>query len=363
MKILIIPEYLNFGGTLTFLKRLLVIHKKNAIETSVLIQKNQQQNEIMRYFNEMNIKVYTGVNRGKLFGPSFSMLYDIFFCLRTYKIFQPDLIVVSNGHPGYMSGILLFPAPVVFFMHSYPRPNFHIFLRFLWGILTRLNNHILTVSEYSRQQIRRYMLVPKCKIDVVYNSFKPVNINTDNVSKQRIVLTIGHIVGYKNPDVWLDVAQKVIKKVPEVKFIWLGDGKLLAAMRYRVKSLGFEDHIHFKGYCDNVDRYYKKSMIYFQPSLIESHGISIIDAMSHGMPCICSNIGGIPESVVDGHSGYLLDPNDVEGFVEKINSLLQSPDLCRKFGNNGKVIAEKKFGAEVQENMIIDQYRKLLMLK
>ncbi len=57
----------------------------------------------MRFINEMDVKVYTGVNMGKFFRPLFSLLYDVFFCLRAFRIFKPDLIVVSNGTPGFMS--------------------------------------------------------------------------------------------------------------------------------------------------------------------------------------------------------------------------------------------------------------------
>ena len=77
------------------------------------------------------------------------------------------------------------------------------------------------------------MNVPENNIDVVYNSGKPVNIE-ENTYKECIVLTIGHVVDYKNPETWFKVAKKVVSYNKVVKFIWLGNGKLLEKMRAAV---------------------------------------------------------------------------------------------------------------------------------
>ena len=97
-KVLIIPEYDTFGGTLTFFKRLLDIHNKNNIETAVLIQEKQKIPEVMSLLEDQGIKVYTSLNRKRIFfNPILSPFFDIFFSIKAVLSFHPDLIVVSSG--------------------------------------------------------------------------------------------------------------------------------------------------------------------------------------------------------------------------------------------------------------------------
>ena len=77
------------------------------------------------------------------------------------------------------------------------------------------------------------------------------------------------------------------------------------------------------------------SDIYFQPSLIESHGLSVVEAMRYGLPCVVSNTGGLPESVVNGKTGHVVGANDIDGMVDQIVLLLRNPALRETMGRAG----------------------------
>lgn len=361
MKVLVIPEYGVFGGTLSFFKRLVEIHKNNGIKTAVLIQKKQQYPELMGFLNSMGIDIYTVANRGEFFRkPLFSLLYDILFCWKAFLSFRPNLIVVSNGTPGLMLGVLLFPVPVMFFMHTYPMSKMHLPFRLLWNLVSRFENLFVTVSNFSVNQISTCMSVSTDRIKIIYNSFRATNTQIKKTNTNPVVLTVGHVVAYKNPERWLDVALKVIAQRPDVTFVWLGEGSLLETMRKRGKEKGVDGRVIFKGYCSKVENYYDTAMVYFQPSLIESHGISVVEAMAHGLPCVASDVGGMPESIVDGVTGYTCAQNDIDGFVEKIVSLLDCEDLRVKMGRAGNVRAERLFSEATQEEKIVAFYKSML---
>jgi glycosyltransferase involved in cell wall biosynthesis len=364
MKVLIIPEYESSGGTLSFLKKLLIIHSKYSVETAILIEKAQAGNNILDFFEKLSAKVHLGPNRNSMFRKAYiSIFYDIFFCWKAYSSFKPDLIVVSNASCGLMLGSLLYSKPVIFITHSYPQQKIRggILAFIKWAIKT--SHKFVTVSEFSANNLSLFMGIPRSSISVIYNSYESINDIERCVlqeSKDKIVLTIGHVTEYKNPESWLEVAAHIVEQRPEVKFIWLGDGQLLSSMRSKVQELGIEKNVSFLGHCDHVKLYYKKATIYFQPSLRESHGIAVVEAMSFGLPCVTSDIGGLPESVVDGTTGFTCQPNDIENFCLRITTLLDSSNTRNEMGAAGKERAWRLFSEDIQEKKFIDLYNEVL---
>lgn len=80
------------------------------------------------------------------------------------------------------------------------------------------------------------------------------------------------------------MARKVIKHGPDICFVWLGEGALLGKVRQRVKEMGLNDRVIFKSHSENIADYYSQAMVYFQPSLLESHGMQLLKLWPMGCP-------------------------------------------------------------------------------
>ena len=158
------------------------------------------------------------------------------------------------------------------------------------------------------------------------------------------VLTVGHVVAYKNPDVWINMAILLKESMPlsDLKFTWVGDGDLLETCRTKIKNLGADSWIKFVGHDSEIAKYYDQCDIYVQPSLIENLGMSVLDAMRYGIPCIVANTGGLPETIRDGETGWVVDANNPGAMAEKIG-LLKTPALREKMGARAKKLYHEKF--------------------
>ena len=363
IKVLIIPEYSHFGGTLCFLHKLLDFHKKNKIESAIVIEERQCIPEVIDSFQDGGLQVYTIPNRSYIFRkPYFSLIYDIVCCWKFCQSFQADLIVVSTGTPSLMLGIFAFPKPLLFIVHTYPQRKFRLGMRLFIAWFSHFNNYFMTVSKFSATQIHKCMGVALDRIQVVYNSYQISKEFESTQIKKNVVLTVGHLTDYKNPELWLQVAQKVIEQMPEVQFIWLGYGELFAEITHQIKELGLDNKILLPGYCKDVGPYYSQSMVYFQPSLIESHGIAVVEAMAYGLPCLTSNVGGLPESVIHEETGYVCSPKDIDGFSSLLLELLNNPQLRAKMGKAGQARANLLFSEDVQESNFLNLYQHILNL-
>ena len=375
-KILLVPEFSLFGGTRSYFIYLLKFYSSQKYDVAIALSKYQLDNEIKSLLKHYKYRVYiirerrTGLKRFLRYFP-LNLFFDILTIFPIYLKEKPNMIVVSNGTPGMFIGLILFPVRFIYIFHTYPLKSKIIGLsstqKLFLNLSMNANKILVTVSEYSKKQLLAFW-VPEKKsnsIRVIYNSAKKtsfvegINCNK-NINVYR-VLTLGHVNWYKNPKLWIEVARKVIMQKPNMhlKFIWAGEGDLLEECKDLVNHIELVA-IKFIGYHENVDYLYNKSAIYFQPSLLESHGISVVEAMAHGLPCVTSDAGGLPESVVNGETGFTCPPNDVECFVSQIIKLLDDDTLREKMGQCGKLRAETLFSKEVQEKQMTSLYTSLL---
>jgi glycosyltransferase involved in cell wall biosynthesis len=362
-RVLIIPQYPAYGGTRTFFLKLLRIHQRHDLQTAVLLAEEYTDPVVLRLCADTGVEVFLAPRRGKLSSRAyFSLLHDLRAARTVLRSFRPDLIVVSSAGLFEMLGVLALPVPVLFVMHtSLPaavRTRKTVGVRLFVRLMCRVRkNHFVSVSRSAARGLQEGIGVREGSLTVVYNSARAVSVS--RAKKQEVVLTVGHITAYKNPGTWLEVARRVLAAHPTVRFVWLGDGDRLEEILGAVRDLGPERRIVLPGYSPDVHDYYAEAMIYFQPSRIESHGIGVVEAMAHGLPCVTSDVGGLPERMVGGETGFTCRPDDVGGFCAHIAELLDNPELRQSMGEASRQRARTLFSEERQEEEFLRLYRSL----
>jgi glycosyltransferase involved in cell wall biosynthesis len=106
-----------------------------------------------------------------------------------------------------------------------------------------------------------------------------------------------------------------------------------------------------------VNQYYAAASIFCMPTHHEPFGIAFIEALSHALPIVATDIGAIPDFVVPGKNGYLIKPGDVRALAGALSDLLGHPQRCRDFGAASYQIAKdrytwEKVGAAIRENVL-----------
>lgn len=363
MKVLVvIPDAVQYGGICCFFERLLDIHARQQISTLLLVPTDKCSLVLVSLAERYGVEITQFPNRNRPdTAPFLTPFFDLLFSWRTVLDFGPNLIVVLTGNPGRMSIALYFPVPVFYILLSVPEQRFGLLPRWYLRIGSIYNNLVMADSNASAESMSLIMGIPHNRIEVVYNSCDIAASRKESIVP--IILTVGHMVSYKNPELWLKVACLVSRDSPNSRFIWLGDGELLEAFRCKVKEMYLEDRIFLPGYDSDPSIWYADAHVYFQPSLRESHGIAVLEAMAHGLPCVVANTGGLAESVVDGETGYVCHPTDPAGFAERVNELLGDPDLRERMGTAGRMRVSRCFSEEIQEQKIMAIYERLMKKK
>jgi glycosyltransferase involved in cell wall biosynthesis len=96
------------------------------------------------------------------------------------------------------------------------------------------------------------------------------------------------------------------------------------------------------------------------PAIYENFPFAILEAQATGLPVISTNVGGIPEFLVDNENGFVIEPRDPTKLTQKVLTLLQDPKLAKEMGENGRKLIEENFDWRLITSQVIDLYHKLL---
>jgi glycosyltransferase involved in cell wall biosynthesis len=184
----------------------------------------------------------------------------------------------------------------------------------------------------------------------------PVNLHEELwlPHEAPIVGNVAALVPHKGQRHLIEAAALALPQVPDARFLIAGEGELRPALERQIKEHHLEKHVLLAGFRPDVLSLHKAFDIFVMSSLTEGLGTSLLDAMFCAKPIVATAVGGIPEVVVDGETGFLVPPRDDNAMATAIVKLLKDPALRRRMGKAGRARACARFSAE---RMVLDTLR------
>ena len=304
------------------------------------------------HFHEVNIPDY----------PLFKYQpYELALSSRLVDVIQNSQIDVLHVHyaiphayAAYMAKKMLLDIgvqiPIVTTLHGtdITLVGSHPFYRPAVTFSINHSDRVTAVSESLRQDTLRLFDI-KTKIEVIPNFIDIEKINRLGKPCERSLLAqkeekiLTHISNFRPLKRIMDVIKifEGLSSEIDCKLMMVGEGpEKVKAIEY-VEKTGLEDKILFLGNSNEIDKILCYSDLFLLPSEKESFGLSALEAMTHGVPVISSNAGGISEVNIDGVSGYLADIGDVDTMVVRAKELLSNDVLHAQFKKQAKEQASK----------------------
>ncbi len=179
---------------------------------------------------------------------------------------------------------------------------------------------------------------------------------------EKVLIHVSNFRGVKRvPDV-VNTFHRVRKEVPS-KLLLVGDGPELTVACRLTKKLGIEDDVLFLGKQDNIAELFSISDLKLLLSEKESFGLVLLEAMACGVPVIGTNIGGIPEVIEDGKTGYVCNVGDLDTITEKSLEILQNDQLHGRMSENAIAHVHSRFLSSKIVEQYMDVYAKTLGIK
>lgn len=161
---------------------------------------------------------------------------------------------------------------------------------------------------------------------------------------ERILVHLSNFRPVKRVLDVVEIFDRVQKKVPS-RLIMMGDGPDRSSAEYLVKRKGLKDRVHFLGKTDEVQNKLAIADLMLLPSELESFGLAALEAMACKVPSISTNVGGIPELIEHGRTGYLCEVGDVETMSKYSVELLTDAKRLKEMGETCRFVAQSDFCA------------------
>jgi glycosyltransferase involved in cell wall biosynthesis len=281
------------------------------------------------------------------------VLYPAFISTLCAKILKKP-VIVKVGSSGFNSDINQ--------IKKFPEGRFQ--LKF---ILRNISKLVCTSSKMKEE-----FLVEGIDGDKII--LIPNGVNVSNLSRSfkdcSSLLYLGRFTKTKNIETIIFAFSKIIMDInSNLRLTLIGDGPESDYIIDLIKKHNLEKNILLTGFVDNPGDYLKKSDLFIFPSLIEGLSNSLIEAMSHKLPCIVSNIPGNVEVLGENNLSYniekgkfiktkygiLFNPSDIEGLFNSVKFMLENPDIRKELGES----AFEKVVREYDIKIIADRYKEL----
>jgi len=228
---------------------------------------------------------------------------------------------------------------------------------------------VIAASEAVNKFLIKHRVATKEKIEVIHPivgelaKIKTRKLTAKSklpMAEEIILGSVGALNAVKGYKYLLEAMSKVRESYPNIKLEIIGAGPELESLKSKVQSLKLNQAVKIITNAKSLDEYYEKWQIYIQPSLSETFGLSVFEAMRRGIPVVASKVGGLPELVEDMRSGLLVTPESSQKLAEAITGLLADAKLAEKIAKGAvERSALEQFDPQKNIEQILAIYRGL----
>lgn len=174
------------------------------------------------------------------------------------------------------------------------------------------------------------------------------------------IVNVGALVAHKGQKFLIDAMPRVLREVPDARLVIFGEGELRPVLERQVKHLSLEKHVLLPGFREDVLSLMKSSDLVVMSSITEGLGSAVLDAMAMGLAVVGTRAGGIPEAVVAGETGELVEPGETKPLAEAIVKLLKDAALRQSYGEAGRQRVARQFDVEHLVDGTLSAYRQFV---
>jgi glycosyltransferase involved in cell wall biosynthesis len=261
--------------------------------------------------------------------------------------------IVFNGSADVKMGALsakMAGVPAIVYRRGLPVPVKNSALnRFLYG---RMITHFLVNSNATAQELFRHLVVPQAaaRTRTIYNGIDLSRFHApyldathDTESKTIVIGTAGRLEAEKGHSQLLATAHRLKSNHLNFKLLIAGEGSQRPYLQKQIQSLGLTDTIQLLGFIANIEDFMRRLDIFVLPSKWEGFGYASAEAMATGLPVVAFNVSSNREVIAHDITGFLVPPENIENFAEKIMQLAKDTELRAHMGMAGQLRVRELF--------------------
>ncbi|MGM0933362.1 MAG: glycosyltransferase family 4 protein [Bacteroidota bacterium] len=225
---------------------------------------------------------------------------------------------------------------------------------YIYKTLIKKVDHVTSVGSESIQDLITTLNYPKEQTSVIRRGIpiKEVkSLQTENSLRNelnlkdsdKVVMHIGNFSPEKNHEFLLDIFSDIKEENPGIKLVCVGDGVTFQAIKDQIKKHNLEDTVFLLGFRKDIPELLAQADCFALASKIEGVPGVILEAASQRVPSVATNVGGVPEVLVNGETGFIIDDFNKNEFKGRLISLVTNSDLNKEMGENAFKLVQKEF--------------------
>ena len=365
MRILLLTTHLNIGGIGTYIVSLAKALKAKGEDVIVASSGGMLVEELTSggvSHIKINVKTKSEMNP-KIFGAVFQLR-------RLVKRLGID-VIHSQTRVTQVIGFFVSRLCRIRFVttcHGFFRPNLGRRILPAWG------DRVIAISEAVKEHLEKDFNVSSDRISLIYNGIDAKNFLREFSQEEKDALkdkfgirkdhsVIGIIARFtpdKGHDVLLSALFEILKEIPNVQLVFVGDGKEYSRIFDLTQHMGLTENVIFvKSQIKTLNILSVMDVFMFTPRRKEGLGLVLLEALAAGKPVVATKVGGIPSIIKDGVNGFLVPPSRPELLIEPTIRLLKDKDLYQKMSQVGREIVVQKFSINGMADKVHALYKAL----
>ncbi len=368
-RVLYVVDHLKVGGAQTHLVELLGRLDRRRFAPSVCALK--RHGDLVGSVEALGVPVHDGGLGSTLWGGGgVRVVWRLARLLRAERV---DLAHAYLFHPNVVTPIAARLAGVRAIVVSkrsldrYPGRAARAAVR----LGNRLASRVLVNAEAIGRFVAREEACPTAKMVLVPNGVgdQTLDFAGDRAEVRRrlglptdtpVAVALSRLAWKKGVRHLVDAAPRLLEAVPDAHVVIAGDGDLRAELVAQTRALGVEGRVTFLGTRRDPLDLLRASDVFVMPSVVEGMSNALLEAMALGLPVVATEVGGTPEVVVDGETGFLVPPADPERLAAALAKVLLAPELGRELGAAGRRRIQERHRVEHMVRAVERLYDDLL---
>ena len=363
MKVLLLTTHLNIGGVTSYTINLARALKNKGITVYI----GSAGGELLEKVNRSGIK-HIGLNVKTKFEFNPKLILSL-VKLRSFIIKNNIDIVHSQTRVTQVLGVAAAKLTGVSFVSTchgfFKKSRLGRKMFGAWG------NFAIAISDAVRGHLINDLGLKKENVYLIYNgvdanSFSPEGVGDElGAFKYNLGLDTSPVIGsvsrlspVKGLNYLLLAMKDILKELPEAKLLLVGEGPSKRHLMELARKLGIEKNVFFASSTTDTRRFLDIIDVFVFYSLEEGLGLSLLEAMACGKPCVASNVGGVSSIIEDGVTGILVPPKDTHTLKSAIIKVLKNAPLKERLALNGKKVIKNKFSLDNMVVEVINVYKK-----
>ncbi len=292
-----------------------------------------------------------------------SVAVAIWRCYKLLRSLRPDVVHCHNPAPTLIAAIgarLVGVTCVVSTRHSLVAPPYEVAAEIKYSIISRLCDHIVGICEATCENLRHAPLALRDHIVRVYNGSAPVEVLPPADCPPRsgfTILFVGRLAPIKDLPTLVNAVALALPRVPGLSLWLVGDGAVRQQLEDLVAGLGIAGNVTFWGERHDVAQFFSVADLFSMSSLSEGLPMSLLQAMSAGLPALVTQVGGMAEVVEYANCGLRIPAGDSAAMADAIVQLASDPALRAQFAANATEAYQAHFTIQQMDAAYMDLYR------